>query len=111
MTKQEILKFSRQTCVHGHPYISHPNCLEKVVGYVERVGFLDIETSNFSASFGIVVTWCIKEKGGEISEGYLDGKDFNDKDGFYDKRIMQACVDAMRKFDRLVVYWGRDRGF
>lgn len=111
MTKQEILKFSKQICPHGHPYISHPNCLEKVIGYVENVGSLDIETSNFSASFGIVVTWCIKEHGGKIIEGYLDGEDFNEKDGFYDKRIIAECVEAMKNFDRLIVYWGRDRRF
>lgn len=98
-------------CEHGHPLLSHPNCLEKSVGYKEKVGHLDIETSNFSASFGVVVTWSIKEDGGEIYDGYLDGEDFNDKDGHYDKRILQSCVDTMLKFDRLVVYWGKDRRF
>lgn len=111
MTKQEILKYAKQTCPHGHSYLEHSSCLEKVIGHVERTGFLDIETSNFSASFGIVVTWCIKEKGGEIFEGYLEDKDFKDPNGYYDKRIMKLCAETMKTFDRLVVYWGRDRRF
>lgn len=111
MTKQEILKYSRLMCAHSHPYLSHPNCLEKVVNHQEKVGFLDIETSNFSASFGVVITWCIKEQNGKIIEGFLSEGDYDEPMGFYDKRIMTECVEAMRKFDRLVVYWGKDRRF
>lgn len=111
MTKQEILRLSRTTCEHGHPLLVHPSCLEKVIGYQEKIGFLDIETSNFSASFGVVITWCIKENGGKIYEGYLQEQDFNQNNGQYDKRILQECVDAMLLFDRLVVYWGKDRRF
>lgn len=111
LTKQEILRLSREMCVHGHPYLAHPSCLERQVGYQEKVGFLDIETSNFSASFGVVITWCIKERGGKIYEGWLQDEDFQDKDGSYDKRILRECVGAMMQFDRLVVYWGKDRRF
>jgi len=111
LTKQEILKFSKMTCEHGHPLISHPNCLAKEVKFEERVGFLDIETSNFSASFGVIASWCIKQDGGKIYEGCLQGEDFEEKSGHYDKRILKDCIDTMRKFDRLVVYWGKDKRF
>lgn len=111
LTKQEILRYSNTICKHNHPLLVHPKCLEKAIGYKEKVGFLDIETSNFSASFGVVITWCIKENGGEIIEGFLSKEDFKKKSGEYDKRVIQECVDAMEKFDRLVVYWGRDNRF
>ena len=111
MNKQQILKFANQTCTHGHPYLSHPNCLAEQLGYKERIGFLDIETSNFSASFGVVLTWCIKEHGGEILEGYLHDEDFCDPTGYYDKRILQDCVKAVNSFDRIVVYWGKNQRF
>jgi uncharacterized protein YprB with RNaseH-like and TPR domain len=111
LTKQEILRYANTLCKHGHPLIVHTGCLEQVIGYQEKVGFLDIETSNFSASFGVVITWCIKEHGGEIDEGYLQKEDFNNKDGQYDGRILAECVEAMRKFDKLIVYWGKDRRF
>lgn len=112
LTKQEILRLSRTSCEHGHPLLSHPSCLERHIGYKEKIGFLDIETSNLNASFGVVVTWCIKENGGNILEGYLMEDDFEEKEcGQYDKRIIQECVDAMLQFDKLVVYWGKDRRF
>jgi len=111
LTKQEILRFSKATCEHGHPLLSHTSCLEKAVGYTEKIGFLDIETSNFSASFGVIVTWSIKEDFGKIYSGYLEGEDFENKEGHYDKRILKDCIDTMRLFDKLVVYWGRDRRF
>lgn len=111
LTKQEILRLSRTMCEHGHPLLVHPSCLERQLGYQEKVGYLDIETSNFSASFGVVITWCIKEDGGQIYEGYLQEEDFQSPDGQYDKRILKECVEAMLKFDKLVVYWGKDRRF
>ena len=111
MTKTEILKYSRLMCEHGHPMISHPACLSKAVHFEERVGYLDIETSNFNAAFGIVVSWCIKEDGGRIYEGVLSKADFEDKQGYYDKRIIQSCIDTMRGFDRIVVYWGTNKRF
>lgn len=111
MTKQEILKYSRIMCEHGHPLLSHANCLEKVIHYEERIGFLDIETSNFSAAFGVVVSWCIKEKDGKVVGDYLTDEDFKDKEGFYDRRLIKGCIAAMGEFDRIVVYWGKDRRF
>ena len=41
-------------CQHRHNYIRHFNCLIKDYGIKERILFLDIETSNIKANFGIV---------------------------------------------------------
>lgn len=110
LTKQEILKYSKQTCPHGHSYLEHANCLERVLGHVERTGFLDLETSSLNANYGMVITYCIKLDGEDkIYEGWLNKKDFQDKNGHYDKRLIQQCVKDMSGFDRLVVYWGKDR--
>lgn len=97
-------------CEHGHPLLVHPNCLEKSIKYTERIGFLDIETSNLNANYGMVITYCISNNDNdELLEGKLEEQDFQDKDGHYDKRIIQKCVTDMEQFDRLVVYWGKDR--
>lgn len=109
LTKQEILKYSKKMCEHGHPLISHPACLAKAVHFEERIGYLDIETSNFDANYGIVISYAIKEEDGKVLSGVLRDADFNDKDGNYDRRILQYCIEDMAKFDRLVVYWGKDR--
>ena len=110
LTKQQILKFSNQMCDHGHPLIVHTSCLEKAIGYVERVGHLDIETGlSFSADYGMVISWCIKPDGEEIMGDWLQKKDFKTTDENYDKRILGTCINAMGNFDRLIVYWGKDR--
>lgn len=109
MTKQEILKYSKITCVHHQPYLSHPNCLAKMVHFEEKVGYLDIETSNLNANYGMVISYSIKEEGGKILWGVLNQEDFMRSDGFYDKRLIENCVRDMEKFDRLIVYWGKDR--
>jgi len=97
-------------CVHGHPLLVHPNCLEKAIGYQERVGHLDIETSNLNANYGMVISYCIKVDGEDkIYEGWLQDEDFKNKDGHYDKRLIEKCVQDMENFDRLIVYWGKDR--
>lgn len=97
-------------CVHGHPLLSHPNCLEASIKYTERIGFLDIETSNLNANYGMVISYCISSSDNEeILEGWLTEEDFQDKTGHYDKRILQKCIKDMEEFDRLVVYWGKDR--
>ena len=110
MTKQEILKYAQQVCPHGHSYLEHGNCLEKIVNHQEKIGHLDIETGlSFSADYGLVISWCIKDDGGEVLGDYLTPKDFKTKDENYDRRILGTCVEAMGRFDRLIVYWGKDR--
>lgn len=111
LTKQEILRYSKEYCEHRQPLLVHPSCLAKKIKYDESVGFLDIETSNFSASFGVVVTWAVCDIKGTIDCGWLEDKDFKAGKGSYDKRLLQECVEAMRKYDRLVVYWGKDKRF
>lgn len=111
MTKQEIIKYSQIYCKHRHPILAHPACLAKLVGIPERTGFLDIEASNLSASFGVAITWCIKKYGGEILEDHITEQDFENENGQYDRRLLESCVKAMLEFDRLIVYWGKDRRF
>ena len=65
-TKAEIVKMSLRKCKHGHTGLSHPSCYLKETGTEEKWGFLDIESSNLKANFGIVLTYCIKHKDGII---------------------------------------------
>lgn len=104
MKKSEIIWLSRNKCRHGHDYLSHYNCYIEENPDMARVGFLDIETSNFKANFGIMLTWCIKQKDGSILEDAITEKDL--KSGNFDKRIVKSLVDAIQNFDMLVTYYG-----
>jgi len=74
---------------------------------IERIGFLDIETSNLSATFGYIFSYCIKELDGPILERVLTPAEV--KSGAFDRGLMIDCNRDMRKFDRLIVFWGKDR--
>lgn len=105
LKKDEILWLWKNRCKHGHRYLNHYNCYIEEVQQGERVGFLDIETSNLAADFGIVLSWCIKPAGKnkKILYGVISKEDLTSGD--LDKRILGDCIDAMRKFDRLIGHY------
>jgi len=103
LPKQTILRLSRQTCVHGHSLVAHPKCLRKELGKEEKIGFVDIEASNLSATFGYIISYCIKEADGPIIERVLSPKDI--KKHTFDKQLMKQFIIDSRKFDRLLGYY------
>lgn len=94
MKKSEIIWLSRNKCRHGHDYLSHYNCYIEENPDMARVGFLDIETSNFKANFGIMLTWCIKQKDGSILEDAITEKDL--KSGNFDKLLLSLWLMLFR---------------
>jgi uncharacterized protein YprB with RNaseH-like and TPR domain len=72
----------------------------------ERVGFLDIETSNLVADFGIILSYCIKHAGkkGKIDEGIITLRDI--RAGVEDGRVVEKLLRDMNQFDRVVTYYG-----
>jgi uncharacterized protein YprB with RNaseH-like and TPR domain len=90
-------------CTHRHNYIRHFNCFIKDYDIKERVGFLDIETSNLKANFGIVLCWCIATDNDKVYQDWLTKKDV--LSGTEDKRVVSTCIDTMECFDRVVGHY------
>lgn len=109
LKKAEIVWLANNRCKHSHTYLEHFNCFltERPDGAPMsfRVGFFDIETKDFKASTGIMFGYCIKDHGGEILESWLTDKDYK-KGKLPDKRVVENCIEDMRKFDVLVTYFG-----
>ena len=105
MKKDEILDLFKWRCSHGHNGISHYNCWIREKDFGEKVGFIDIETSNLAANFGIILSWCIKPagKGKKIIYGVITKEDL--VSGDMDKRIVGDCIDTMRQFNRLIGHY------
>jgi len=101
--KQQILRLSRQTCKHGHSLLVHPTCLREELGKEEKWGYVDIESSNLAATFGYIISYCIKEANGPIIERVLTPNDI--KNHIFDKRLMKQFIIDSRKFDRLLGYY------
>lgn len=112
LKKDEMLWLYNHRCRHGARYTEHPNCFstEKPNSPIyEKVGILDIEASNLKATFGIVLTYCIKELNGPIISRAIEPSDIRNE--IYDKNLMKKLIDDIRKFDKIVVYFGGDRRF
>lgn len=106
MTKGEILKLAKTRCEHGHTYLEHYGCyLKEHEGITEpRIGFIDIESSNLAADFGIMFCYCIKKQGSsEILERVVTDKEVHEN---LDKVVVEQCIKDMQQFDQLVTYYG-----
>jgi len=124
-TKKEKFDIRKLRCVHRHTIEEHPSCFAKgMVKYdfkddreFERltgvpwyqfpsykIGYLDIETDGLKADFSTMLSWAIKEKGGDIVTGVIKQKElFN---GVYDKRLIEDCINELKKYAIICTYNG-----
>jgi len=125
LKKAEFVWLGSHKCKHRHYYLEHWNCflqekpkvpdgkqysnLCSISSGGERVGFLDIETSNLDANFGIIYTYCIKDS--RSSRIYYDLITKEDIDKYpadkTDKRVVQHLTQDFLLFDRIVTHYGR----
>jgi uncharacterized protein YprB with RNaseH-like and TPR domain len=106
LKKAEMVWLGTHRCKHGVTYLEHYNCyLREHVDKQEVEGYLDIETTNLKASYGIMLCWCIYDANNDVMyEGRITAKDLGSED--LDKRITQELIDTLRKFDRVYTYYG-----
>ena len=106
LKKAELVWLGTHRCRHSHTYLTHYNCyLEEHADAQEREGYLDIETTNLQASYGIILCWCIYDAKNDIMhEGQITADDLASV--HLDKRITQELIDCMRRFDRVYTFYG-----
>lgn len=104
MKKRDICKLALQTCKHGHNLLSHPQCAPEILAVDQRIGFLDIESSDLVADFGYMFSYCIKELDGDILGRHLTQSEV--RSDARDKNLVAECIRDMMKFDRIVTYFG-----
>ncbi len=75
-----------------------------------KVGYLDIETTNLQADFGIILCWYIKEKDKNCYDHSIITKEEMITYKF-DKRVVNDLLEAIKKYDILYVHYGSDRRF
>ena len=106
--KAELIWMASNRCQHRHTYLAHLECFVRDHPNTKRTGYLDIESSNLQADFGIVLSWGIKKDGvDEILHDVLTEKDIKTyKQGQEDYRVVTNCVDALNEFDCIVTHYG-----
>lgn len=102
LTKAELLWMARHKCRHNHSYLEHPKCMPQIKP-PEKIGFFDIECSNLKASFGIVLSYSIKELGRKPYGEAITPAELKSPD--QDKNLVRRCVDHLQKFDRIVGFY------
>lgn len=75
-----------------------------------RIGYLDIEATNLSADFGVMLCWYIKVAGkNKYYHGLITEKELHKR--IFDKRIVSDLLDAFVHFDVLYGHYASDRRF
>ena len=70
----------------------------------ENAIVLDIETTDFSADIGILLSWAIKLVGGKVISDVITKEElFNGK---FDRRICKSLVSELEKADAVITYFG-----
>ena len=74
-------------------------------GHEITIGYLDIESTGFSANIDVMLSWCIKGRGIKKVEGACITREelMSDKQ---DARIVEQLVDEMNKYDIIFTYYG-----
>ena len=114
-------------CIHRHTIKEHPSCFvngrvrqdvppkpekKKIIISIPerwtaqedyRIGILDIETDSLKADFGMVLSWCIKDKDGDTTFDVITRQEIFDFE--FDKRIVQSLVTQMKKYNVLIGYY------
>ena len=105
MKKAELLDLFRGKCKHGHLWAEHPMCYMKEKAIAEpKIGYIDIETHNLKANFGIMLSYAIKERGTDkIYCDTITKKDIDKKT--LDKRLVKKCIADMKRFDVVMGYY------
>lgn len=90
-------------CRHRHLYLQHPQCYidENPLKRVE--GYLDIETSNLRADYGICYCYCMKVRGKkEIYERVITKRELHT---CLDKKVVQQFIVDLGRFDKTYGYY------
>lgn len=100
-------------CAHYHNGYAHPKCYNEFHAKEQRIGFLDIETEDLRADFGIIFCYCIKDANSDkIYEDCITSGDINkyrsknrDKIPQEDKRVLKSLIRDMGNFSRVIGHY------
>lgn len=102
LSQAELRKRKNFRCIHRHHGLSHSHCYDQANGIIEKIGFLDIESTNLKSSFGIVLSYCIL--GDELSKRIITPEEI--RSGIFDKSLLEQFCQDIRNFNRVITWNG-----
>jgi len=113
LKKDEIIWMFEHKCKHGHNFLEHPKCYENEKPSSspinEKIGYLDIETTGLNANWDYIISYAILENDSGKIYGRVAKRNETLNADVLDKNLMKEFVLDIRKFDKVIVYWGKDR--
>jgi len=115
MRLAEIKSLYNWRCAaHSMDGISHYPCFIKEkpqdMGFREKVGIFDLETSNLAADFGYIFSYAILDDDTDKVYGrVLRPQEI--RSGQFDKNLVAEMCRDLKRFNRVVVHYGGDRRF
>ena len=103
MPKAEIVSRLRFRCPHRHNGLEHHKCYDSIHD-TERIGFLDIEATSLNASFGYMLSYCIKPLDKPVVKRPISPNEI--KNLTFDKRLCKQLLEDLQSYDRLITYYG-----
>jgi len=98
---------------HHHTYLEHYECYIKEQPddspFKERVGYFDIEASGLNATFAYMFSYCIVDSDGSVMGRALRPREI--RSGVFDEKLVAEMANDIRKFHRIVVFYGGDHRF
>tara|TARA_R100000808_G_C2137903_1_gene145971 strand:+ start:371 stop:1099 length:729 start_codon:yes stop_codon:yes gene_type:complete len=74
-------------------------------GHEISIGYLDIESTGFSANIDVMLSWCIKGRGEKkVAGACITREEIMSPE--QDARIVELLVDEMNKYDVIFTYYG-----
>lgn len=105
LSKDKIIWLGSHKCIHEHTFLSHYNCYLKEKPDEMKIGFIDIETSNLDANYGIMLAYWIKTLGEEeYYGGHISPEDILRDNP--DRNLLKKCIKDFKQFDLLYTYYG-----
>jgi uncharacterized protein YprB with RNaseH-like and TPR domain len=104
--KSKLIWLNNHLCKHHHTYLSHYDCYLREKPEDNKAGFLDIETSNLDANFGIMLAYCVKPEGSDkiLGRHLTEEETLNRKQP--DKQLVKELIHDMSQFNLLYTYYG-----
>lgn len=105
MTRKEIEYLHLHRCkAHGHTYLSHYGCYLREFHDTMKIGFFDIETSNFKADWAIVLSYSILDDKTDKIFGRAI-KPIELSSGIFDTLLIADMILDLKKFDTIVGFY------
>jgi uncharacterized protein YprB with RNaseH-like and TPR domain len=104
LRKADIIWLAKHRCKHGHTYLEHYQCFVTEKPLTKRVGYIDIETTDFKADWGIMLCYVIESEEGKLYENRIMVDDMRNKH-IMDYHVVKSCVEDMKNFDILIGYY------